>query len=146
SRGGTLLENGRREQVYKGLFLTLNKRLANRWMLRGNVTWQDWRWRIPRSGTNDPNPALLGGLKDGSLVVSGHQTIGGAFGNVFSLRVEKEVRIKNAGVTFGFDLFNALNSATVLQRQSLLGRSNGDYVLEVLGQRVYRLSLRIDVR
>jgi len=56
------------------------------------------------------------------------------------------VRIKDTGVTFGFDLFNALNSATVLQRQSLLGRNNGGYVLEVLGQRVYRLSLRLDVR
>jgi len=219
SRGGTLLVNGSREQVYKGLFLTLNKRLADRWMLRGNVTWQDWRWRIPKGGTDDPNPALLGGLKDGSPVLSGNQTISGSFGNVFinskwsyslnglyqvapdrpwgfnlaaslfgrqgyplrysrrvfipglnigrpsdlpiagspdafrypdvhilNLRAEKEVRFNRAGVTFGFDLFNALNSATVLQRQSILGRNNGGYVVEVLGQRVYRLSLRLDVR
>jgi hypothetical protein len=219
SRGGTFLENGRREQVYKGLFLTLNKRLANRWMMRGNVTWQDWRWRIPPAGASDPNPSLLGGLKDGTLVISGSQSVGGSFGNVFinskwsyslnglyqvapdrpwgfnlagsftgrqgypiryvrrvfiptlnigrpsdlptsdrvdafrlpnvyvlNLRAEKELRLKRAGVTLGLDVFNALNRATVLQRQGLLGRSNGDYVVEVLGQRVYRLSLRIDFR
>ena len=219
TRGGTLLENGPREQVYKALFLTMNKRLANRWMLRGNVTWQDWRWRIPQGAVTDANPSLLGGQLDGTLVISGHDFISGQQPNVFinskwsysltglyqvapdrpwgfnlagsltgrqgyplryvrqvfvpslnvarpsdlpistrvdafrypdvhvlNLRAEKEVRIKSTGVTFGFDLFNALNSAIVLQRQGVLGRNNGGYVTELLGQRVYRLSLRLDVR
>ena len=26
----------------EALVLTVNKRLANRWMLRGHFTWQDW--------------------------------------------------------------------------------------------------------
>jgi len=57
SRGGSFLENGRREQVYKALFLTLNKRLANRWMLRGNVTWQDGGGKSPPARSPTPTPA-----------------------------------------------------------------------------------------
>ena len=219
SRGGLFLVNGNREQVYKALFLTLNKRLANRWMMRGNVTWQDWRWRVPHSAVTDANRSLLGGQLDGTLVVSGRDFIGGSQGNVFinshwsysfsglyqvaperpwafnlaaslfgrqgypirysrrifiptinigrpsdlpiatrvdafrlpavhvlNLRVEKEVRFKDTGVILGVDAFNALNRATVLQRQGLLGRSNGDYVTEILGQRVYRVSARVSYR
>jgi hypothetical protein len=219
TRGGSFLENGPREQVYKALFLTLNKRLANRWMMRGNVTWQDWRWRIPKGAVTNANPSLLGGQLDGTPVISGHDFVSGPQPNVFinskwsysltglyqvapdrpwgfnlagsltgrqgyplryarrifvptlnvvrpsdlpittrvdafrypdvhvlNLRAEKEVRIKHTGVTFGVDLFNALNSATVLQRQGILGRNNGSYVTELLGQRVYRLSLRLDFR
>jgi hypothetical protein len=37
--GGDFLSNGDREQDYQGVSLTFNKRLANRWMLRGNFTW-----------------------------------------------------------------------------------------------------------
>jgi len=59
--------------------------------------------------------------------------------------VEKELRFKRTGLTLGVDVFNALNSATVLQRQSILGTNTGDYVTEILGQRVYRLSLRLKV-
>jgi hypothetical protein len=219
SRGGSFLENGDREQVYKALFLTLNKRLANHWMTRGNITWHDWRWRIPKGAETDANPSLLGGNLDGTLVISGRDIIsstqGGAYINskwsyalsglyqvapdrpwgfnlagslngrqgyplryvrrvfiptlnigrpsdlptssridavrypdvhVLNLRVDKEVRFKRTGATFGIDVFNALNSATVVRRQALLGQSNGDYVLEILGQRVYRLSLRFDIR
>jgi hypothetical protein len=219
SRGGRFLENGDREQVYKALFLTLNKRLANHWMLRGNATWQDWRWRIPKGSQTDTNPSLLGGSLDGTPVISGREIVslsqGSAYINskwsyalsglyqvapdrpwgfnlagslngrqgyplryvrrvfiptlnigrpsdlptssrvdafrypdvhVLNLRVDKEVRFDRAGVTFGIDVFNALNSATVVRRQALLGGINGDYVLETLGQRVYRLSLRLDIR
>src|SRR6185503_6376569 len=39
SRAGVELANGDNEQEYKGAALTFNKRLANRWMLRGNFTW-----------------------------------------------------------------------------------------------------------
>ena len=34
----------RPEEEYLGASLTFNKRLANRWLLRGNVAWQDWEW------------------------------------------------------------------------------------------------------
>jgi hypothetical protein len=219
SRGGIFLENGPREQVYKALFLTMNKRLANRWMMRGNITWQDWRWRIPKGSSTDANPSLLGGNLDGTLVISGRDIITSAQGNayinskwsyalsglyqvapdrpwgfnlagslngrqgyplryvrrvfiptlnigrpsdlptsrrvdafrypdvhVLNLRLDKEVRFKRTGATFGIDVFNALNSATVVRRQAILGGVNGDYVQEILGQRVYRLSLRLDIR
>jgi hypothetical protein len=54
--GGTLWTNGDREQDYLGLALTLNKRLSNRWMMRGNISWNDWTWSVPSSyfGPNDP--------------------------------------------------------------------------------------------
>jgi hypothetical protein len=218
SRGGSLLINGNREQVYKSLTLSLNKRLVNHWMLRGHVNWQDWRWRIPKQTFTDVNQPLVGGNLDGTLVVSGRDTIAGSQGAVFinskwsyalnglyqvapdrpwgfnvaasltgrqgyplryvrrvfiptlnigrpsdlptssrvdryrypdvrvlNLRVDKDVRFRSIGVNFGIDVFNALNSATVLQRQSILGRPTGDYVTEILGQRVYRLSLRLNL-
>ncbi len=44
--GGRLLVNGDRSQRYRGLSLGLNKRLSHGWMLRGNATWSDWRWRV----------------------------------------------------------------------------------------------------
>ena len=43
-------------------------------------------------------------------------------------------------------MFNALNESYVLQRQSVLGRSNSGYVLEVLSPRVFRLGARISLR
>ncbi len=43
--GGRRLVNGDRKQDYRSLSLGLTKRLSNGWMLRGNATWNDWRWR-----------------------------------------------------------------------------------------------------
>lgn len=81
SRNGLLLENGDREQVYKGLFLTLHKRLASRWMARGHVSLQDWRWRIPERENEDTTDDVAGGIRDGSEVL--HGRVSGAKGNVF---------------------------------------------------------------
>ena len=44
--GGTLFTNGDREMDYLGVTLNLNKRLANRWSLRGHLTMSDWDWKI----------------------------------------------------------------------------------------------------
>ena len=44
--GGSLLTNGDREQDYLGFSLTMNKRLSNRWSLRGHATVQHWEWTI----------------------------------------------------------------------------------------------------
>jgi hypothetical protein len=82
SRGGFLLENGDREQVYKGLFLTLHKRLTGGWMARGHVSLQDWRWRIPARENEDPTDDVAGGIKDGSQVLHGG-TPTGSKGNVY---------------------------------------------------------------
>lgn len=68
--GGTLLTNGGREQDYLGFSLFWNKRLANRWMSRGHVTWSNWTWRVGPGFEryDDPTPALSGGDRDGGPV------------------------------------------------------------------------------
>ncbi|HBL27996.1 MAG TPA: hypothetical protein DD490_14260 [Acidobacteria bacterium] len=83
SRGGQLLTNGDREQVFKGLFLTLNKRLTGGWMARGHISLQDWRWRIPGGANEDLTDDVAGGIKDGSEVLSGSRTVSGSKGNVY---------------------------------------------------------------
>ncbi|HEX5720162.1 MAG TPA: hypothetical protein VF179_28655, partial [Thermoanaerobaculia bacterium] len=82
SRGGTFTENGDREQEFLGASLTFNKRLANRWMLRGNFSWQDWTWNVPQSEREDDTP-LLGGGRDGDPVLQGSGTGSGAKGGVY---------------------------------------------------------------
>jgi hypothetical protein len=82
ARGG-LLENGDREQEFKGAVLTLNKRLADGFMLRGNVSWRDWRWRIPGSENEDPTDNAAGGVVDDSEVLNGSPTVGGPKGHIF---------------------------------------------------------------
>ncbi|MFP5284463.1 MAG: hypothetical protein ACLGI9_01870, partial [Thermoanaerobaculia bacterium] len=76
TRSGLHLENGDREQDFKGVFLTAEKRLSEGWMLRGNVGWQDWRWRIPDSENENPTDKAIGGVKDDSPVLNG-QGLGG---------------------------------------------------------------------
>jgi hypothetical protein len=83
SRGGTHLENGDREQEYMGGSLTFNKRLANRWMMRGNVSYSDWEWSsVPQSELEDPVRALGGGF-EGDPVMQGSGLGSGAKGAVY---------------------------------------------------------------
>jgi hypothetical protein len=82
SRNGTFTENGDREQDFMGASLTFNKRLANRWMLRGNVSWQDWEWNTPDSELEDQTH-FLGGGHDGDPVLQGSGTGSGAKGGVY---------------------------------------------------------------
>ena len=218
TRNGFLLTNGDREQEFRGASLTFDKRLSNRWMMRGNVSWQDWKWRIPDSENQDPTDGIAGGIVDGSDVLQGAGTASGPKGNVFinskwsyslnglyqiapdhawgfnaaasltgrqgypirysrtifrngisdnggtgaivpvdssadafrmsdihvvNLRAEKEFSFNQVGLVLGVDVFNALNASYVLQRQSLLQRSNSAYALEVLNPRVFRLGARL---
>jgi hypothetical protein len=83
TRDGFRLENGDREQEFLGASLTFNKRLANRWMMRGNVSWQDWTWHIPDSENEDPTDTVAGGVVDGTDVLQGSGLVSGAKGNVF---------------------------------------------------------------
>ena len=83
TRNGFLLKNGDKEQNFRGLSLTLDKRLADRWMMHGNVSWQDWTWSIPDGENQDPTDAIAGGIKDGSQVLQGSGTSSGSKGNVF---------------------------------------------------------------
>jgi hypothetical protein len=43
---GRFYTNGDREQDYMGVTLSLSRRLANRWSLRGHFTFADWDWKI----------------------------------------------------------------------------------------------------
>ncbi len=221
TRNGFLLENGDREQEFLGASLSLHKRLSNRWMARGNVSWQDWTWNIPDSENQDPTDVIAGGIVNGTDVLQGSGTASGPKGNVFinsnwsyslsglyqiapdapwgfnvsaslngregyplrysrrvnrapiadtpgvgldvpiaseadtfrypdvhllDLRVEKEFRLSDFGVTVGADLFNVLNESYVLQRQSILGLTTGDHVLEVVSPRILRLGVRLSWR
>jgi hypothetical protein len=46
-------------QEYKGLELTATKRMANRWMLRGNLTLQDWTQDADENSFGDPSKLRL---------------------------------------------------------------------------------------
>jgi hypothetical protein len=86
SRGGTYLHNTDQEQEYKGASLTFNKRLANRWMLRGNFTWADWTWsKVPEDSIVDPTHFLgeANGYQQGDIVMQGSGTGSGAKGGVY---------------------------------------------------------------
>ncbi len=83
TRNGFLLENGDREQEFKGASFTFTKRLSNRWMMRGNLSWQDWTWDIPDSENEDPTDTIGGGIVDGTEVMQGSGVVSGSKGNVF---------------------------------------------------------------
>ncbi|HEX3553362.1 MAG TPA: TonB-dependent receptor [Thermoanaerobaculia bacterium] len=84
TRSGGFLYNGDDEQTYKGASVTFNKRLANRWMLRGNVSYNDWYWsKVPVSSNPDPTQLLGGGQKEGDPVLQGSGTGSGSKGGVY---------------------------------------------------------------
>jgi len=61
-----------------------NKRLANRWMFRGNVTYSDWTWsKVPSSDINDPTQLLGGGGREGDQVLQGSGTASGSKAGVY---------------------------------------------------------------
>ncbi|MBV8199011.1 MAG: hypothetical protein JOZ15_00150, partial [Acidobacteria bacterium] len=85
---GYHLKNGDYETTFKGASLTFNKRLANRWMLRGNFSYNDWYYS--KAGDRpDPTRILAGGLTDGNYVGQGDAVIQGSgsgsgnFANVY---------------------------------------------------------------
>jgi Carboxypeptidase regulatory-like domain len=82
SRGGTHLFNGNAEQEYTGVSLTFNKRLANRWMMRGNFTWSDWNWSDV-GDREDPTHILGAPDEDGDVVLQGSGTGSGSKGAVY---------------------------------------------------------------
>jgi hypothetical protein len=84
TRNGSLLENGDLEQEYLGASLVFNKRLANRWMLRGNFSWSDWEWSsVPASELENPTDFLGGGEREGDPVLQGSGTGSGAKGGIY---------------------------------------------------------------
>ena len=56
-------------QNYKGVDLTLTKRMSNRWMMRGNLTLQDWTQHVGPNAIQDPTRNQACGVCDGSQVI-----------------------------------------------------------------------------
>jgi hypothetical protein len=89
TRGGTDLVNGSSKSVYKGASLVLTKRLSNRWMMRGNISVNDWKWDTPSSAKNaacftgagcGPNRTIT---DDGQEVIVNSGAGSGSKGNVY---------------------------------------------------------------
>ena len=60
------------------------------------------------------------------------------------LRAEKPFGLSgNVNLTFGLELFNALNEATVLARATTLNRPTGDWVQDVISPRIWKLGVRV---
>jgi hypothetical protein len=85
-------------QEYDGLELSLVKRMANRWMMRGNFSWNDWKQNVDDEAIVDPTPlrtAFGCSVCDGADVVQGSGTISGPKGAVW---INSEWAINVAGV------------------------------------------------
>jgi Carboxypeptidase regulatory-like domain len=85
---GYLLRNGDYQTTFKGASLTFHKRLSHGWMLRGNLSYNDWTYG--KAGDRpDPTALIAGGLTDGNyvrqgdLVLQGSGPASGAFQNVY---------------------------------------------------------------
>jgi Carboxypeptidase regulatory-like domain len=74
---GLFLHNGDYETTFKGASLTFNKRLSNRWMMRGNFSYNDWYYS--KAGDR-PDPTILqaGGITDGNYVRQGDVVLQGS--------------------------------------------------------------------
>jgi len=73
-------------QTYDGLEFTAVKRLSNRWMLRGNFSWNDWTQSVNANGIIDPTVQRTGyGCNncDGSIVVQGSGSGSGSKGGIY---------------------------------------------------------------
>jgi hypothetical protein len=209
-------------QTYKGVEFTATKRMSNRWMLRGNVSLNDWTQQVGADTYADPTRlrnAFGCNHCDGADVVQGSGTGSGAKGGVYinskwqynltgvyqipvietslgfnvtgrqgypelyvhrvfvpfpdeatfkqvlvtddptavrnknltnlDLRLAKDFRFFHAaGFTISADLFNVMNSNTVLQRNTRLWRSTtarnpqAANITEIQSPRVFRLGAR----
>ncbi len=70
---------------YSGLELVMTKRMSHNWMMRGNVSFSDWKEHCGSDSIADPTPQITGG---GTTPCSGGVFVqrsggSGAFGNVF---------------------------------------------------------------
>jgi hypothetical protein len=73
-------------QTYDGLELSLVKRMASRWMLRGNFSYNDWTQNVGEGAIVDPTRLRTAqgcSICDGADVVQGVGTISGAKGAVW---------------------------------------------------------------
>ena len=99
-------------QDYVGLELSATKRMSNRWMLRGNFTWQDWTQNVGDDAIIDPtNLRTATGCSncDGDIVVQGAGTGSGAKGGIYinsrwAYNLTGAYQIPFIETSFGFNL------------------------------------------
>jgi len=209
-------------QKYEGVELTATKRMSHHWMLRGNVSWNDWTQQVGPDAITDPtNLRTTIGCNncDGSTVVQGSGTGSGSKSGVYinstwsynltgvvqlpwqfslgasaigregypvpyvsrvftgantiggegykqvlvagvddfrlpdvfnlDLRLAKDFRFNQVGLTLSVDAFNITDQRTVLQRTTRvndrLARSYtaANRVVEAQAPRVFRLGARL---
>ncbi|MGH9421018.1 MAG: hypothetical protein ACRD3J_13665, partial [Thermoanaerobaculia bacterium] len=124
-------------QNYKGLELTATKRLANRWMLRGNFTFQDWTQHVGPGAIVDPS-RLRGGT--GCSTCSGTEVLtvsggSGSKGNVYinskwASSLTGTYQIPLIETSFGFNLNSRQGYA--LPYVASVGTSTGEGAKAVL--------------
>jgi hypothetical protein len=95
-------------QQYKGLEITGTKRMSNRWMLRGNLTLQDWTQHVGSGAIVDPTRGKTCGNCNGSEVIF-QSTGSGAKGSVFinskwSASLTGAYQIPVIETSFGFNV------------------------------------------
>jgi hypothetical protein len=217
--GGTYFTNGDRSREYNGFSVNFNKRLANRWGLRGFINFGETEWNVPASyfRNSDPNDSIDGSDNDGAIFFeqsggsgrsntflqsSWQANLTGMYqvavdrpwgfmlsGNVYTregyavpynfsktgsdgvsrgisymgknvtqfrtddvlttdLRIEKEFSGGgNTTLTFGMDLFNAFNEATVLARESTLSTARtADNLDDLIAPRIWKIGVRVSWR
>lgn len=146
SLGVNHLENGDREQDYLGVTLGFNKRLSNRWLLRGHFTVTDWTWNVPNSENEDPT-RLAAGAYDGDPVILAVGNGSGAKGNVY---INSEWSYDISGLyqiapdrPWGFNVAANINGRegypSVFRRNSNIGDGLGTRLLAVSEPDDFRL-------
>jgi Carboxypeptidase regulatory-like domain/TonB-dependent Receptor Plug Domain len=132
-------------QTYDGLELGLVKRMSNRWMLRGNFSWNDWVQNVDEDSIIDPTPlrtAFGCSVCDGADVVQGSGTISGAKGAVWinsewSLNVAGVYQIPVLETNFGMNFtmrqgYPILYAHPVYVTEDVLGSPNAFIARNVL--------------
>lgn len=112
--GEWLLDNGDRSQRYSATTLRLERAMSAGWMLRGNVTWSDWRWHLGhwfthRDDPTDLAPTGAGPTDDDGGVVAPRSSDGRILINSrwsFDVVASRQVARRRA---WGFDLGLAIH-------------------------------------
>jgi hypothetical protein len=150
-------------QTYNGLELTATKRLANRWMLRVNASYNDYKEDCGSGSYANPTPSLPAtGIVNGAAAYGGApaciggqlapQSAGsGAFGNVF-VNAKWNTNISGVyvapwGINVGANLLARQGYPEVYRQNVAVRGGTATVALEEIGERrfdnVYQLDLRV---
>jgi hypothetical protein len=166
--GGSLLANGDREQSYRSIALSVDKRLSRSWLLRGSVAWNDWSWRLGREFRSFDDPTntapLFGDLAtidpaddDGAPVLYDDRLPGDEKGRFLNSRWAFDVFVLYQvahGRKWGFDVAASLHGREgypVPYSVTVLGTDNVLRAVEVTPpagisrlENLYALDLRLE--